>query len=81
MYLEPWWTIESFCFGNWKFQRFSLQEKKSLRIIKWLIEVKRDSSMVLIFRDEDPVWAKKTGSGALYLNRREIYKSLLNEYF
>ena len=32
----------------------------------------------LIFTDE--VLAKKTGSGALYL-KREIFKSLLNEYF
>ena len=27
-------------------------------------------------RDVDPVLAKKTGSGALYLKRREIFKSL-----
>ena len=32
-------------------------------------------------RDEDPVLALKTGSGALYLKQMEILKCLLNEYF
>ena len=32
-------------------------------------------------RDEDPGLAKKTGSGALYLKRREIFKSLLRKHF
>ena len=33
-------------------------------------------------RDVDPILArKKPGSGALYLERREIFKILLNEYF
>ena len=29
-----------------------------------------------VVRDEDPVLAKKTGSGALYLKQMEIFKSL-----
>ena len=46
MYLEPWWTVESFRFGNWKFQRFSLQEKNLLRIIIHLmiLEVEMNES-------------------------------------
>ena len=32
-------------------------------------------------RDMDPVLARKTDPGALYLEQREIFKILLNEYF
>ena len=32
-------------------------------------------------RDEVPALAQKTGFGALYLKRRWIFKSLLNDYF